>query len=250
LPIICHTAAVAWLSRVAADVCRRYCNQRIGSIDEQRFEDGKVIRSVRDETLTLVVSHRRAGVLLSPWFPGSRHRFSSSIRLDARRTVRTEAWRAHRRRARRRRRYCEAETTLVARIVNSRCVLAVRDLHARQRKVDPRSVVIYGCRYQMIARDKIGRIRSPILIVQGDQHPINRFNREVLIPELQSARKALEVITYPGEAHCFAFGSSARSASAALKAFQDTDTFFRRHLNTQPKPLDPTLTTHVPLISQ
>jgi hypothetical protein len=42
---------VAWLSR-GADVCRRDCNQRIGSVDEQCFEDGKVIRSVRDETLT------------------------------------------------------------------------------------------------------------------------------------------------------------------------------------------------------
>ena len=108
----------------------------------------------------------------------------------------------------------------------------------------------YTTKYQTIARDKIGRIRSPILIVQGDQHPINRFNRDVLIPELESARKALEVFTYPGEPHCFAFGSPPRSASAALKAFQDTDTFFRRHLNTQPKPLDRTLITHVPLISQ
>ena len=45
----------------------------------------------------------------------------------------------------------------------------------------------YTTKYQTIARDKIGRIRSPILIVQGDQHPLNRFNREVLIPELQSA---------------------------------------------------------------
>ncbi len=108
----------------------------------------------------------------------------------------------------------------------------------------------YTAKYQTIARDKIGRIRSPILIVQGDQHPINRFNREVLIPELQSARKALEVSTYPGEPHCFAFGSPPKSASAALKAFQDTDTFFRRHLNTQPKPIDPTLIAHVRLSGQ
>ena len=86
--------------------------------------------------------------------------------------------------------------------------------------------------------------------VQGDQHPINRFNREVLIPELQSARKALEVSTYSGEPHCFAFGSPPRSAPVALKAFQDTDTFFRRHLNMQPKPIDPTLIAHVPLSGQ
>ena len=108
----------------------------------------------------------------------------------------------------------------------------------------------YTTKYQTITRDKIGRIRSPILIVQGDQHPLNRFNREVLIPELQSAGKALEVRTYPGEPHCFAFGSPPRAAQAALKAFQDTDAFFRRHLNTQPKPIDPTMIAHVPLSGQ
>ena len=104
----------------------------------------------------------------------------------------------------------------------------------------------YTTKYQTITRDKIGRIRSPILIVQGDQHPLNRFNREVLIPELRSAGKALEVSTYPGQPHCFAFGSPPRAAQAALKAFQDTDTFFRRHLNTQPKPIDPTLIAKYP----
>ena len=108
----------------------------------------------------------------------------------------------------------------------------------------------YTTKYQTLTREKISRIRSPILIVQGDQHSINRFNRDVLIPELQSAGKALEVITYPGEPHCFAFGSQPASAVSALKAFQDSDTFFRRHINTQPKPLDPTLITHVPLPSK
>ena len=35
--------------------------------------------------------------------------------------------------------------------------------------------------------------------------------------------------------------------ASAAKAFQDMDVFFRRHIATQPKPVDPTLITHVPV---
>lgn len=100
--------------------------------------------------------------------------------------------------------------------------------------------------YQKLTREKISRIRCPILIVQGDQHRINHFNAEVLIPELRSAGKTLEVITYPGEPHCFAFSGNQRPA-AAFKAFQDTNTFYLRHLKTKPKPLDTGQVKHVPL---
>lgn len=108
----------------------------------------------------------------------------------------------------------------------------------------------YTAEYQKLTRAKIDRIRSPILIVQGDQQPINHFNAAVLIPELRAARKTLEVITYPGEPHCFAFyGNGPRTPrpAAALKAFEDSDRFVRRYLRTQPKPVDPSLVTQVPL---
>jgi acetyl esterase/lipase len=108
----------------------------------------------------------------------------------------------------------------------------------------------YTAEYQNRTRAKIGKIRSPILILQGDQAPINNFNAAVLLPELRTAGKTLEVITYPGEPHCFAFyGSGPRTPrpAAALKAFEDTDRFVRRYLHTQPRPLEPKLVKHVPL---
>jgi len=107
--------------------------------------------------------------------------------------------------------------------------------------------------YQKLTRAKIARIRCPILIVQGDRHPINRFNADVLIPELRAAKKMLEVITYAGEPHCFGFyGSGPRTPrpAAALKVFSDTDAFYRRYLPTKPKPIDPRLVKHVPLPDQ
>ena len=92
--------------------------------------------------------------------------------------------------------------------------------------------------------EKIARISSPVLIVQGGPSELNRFNAEVLIPELRAAGTSLEVITYPGEPHCFAFGAS---RAVALKAFQDIDAFIRRYVETPPRAVDDSLVEHVPI---
>jgi dipeptidyl aminopeptidase/acylaminoacyl peptidase len=109
----------------------------------------------------------------------------------------------------------------------------------------------YTATYQQLTREKIRRIRSPILIVQGDPNsPLNRFNSGVFVPELRTAGKSVDVRTYPGEPHCFGFyGSGPRTPrpAAALKVFQDVDAFFRKYLNTKPKPIDPKLVDHVSL---
>ena len=111
---------------------------------------------------------------------------------------------------------------------------------------DPRE---YTPQHQQRTREKIGGIRSPILIVQGDPASrLNQFNAAVLIPELRTAGKSVEVRTYPGEPHCFAFyGSGPRTPrpAAAAKVFQDVDAFFRRHLETKPKLIDSTLVRQV-----
>ena len=110
----------------------------------------------------------------------------------------------------------------------------------------------YTAEFQKILQAKIKRITCPILIAQGDVDrravPINRFNGEVLIPELRKANKRLIVNTYPEQEHCFCSGSGqprpfglaapASWPSAALKGFQDSDAFCRRYLRTQPKPID------------
>jgi dipeptidyl aminopeptidase/acylaminoacyl peptidase len=110
----------------------------------------------------------------------------------------------------------------------------------------------YTPEYQQLTRAKIAKIQCPILILQGQRNFNNQqvnFNNQVLIPELRSAGKAVETITYPGEPHCFAFTGNQRPA-AALKAFHDTDAFYRRHLKTQPKALAPSLVKHAPLAAE
>ena len=119
----------------------------------------------------------------------------------------------------------------------------------------------YTPEFQKILRAKIAKIQCPILIVQGDVDrvlvPINKFNAEVLIPELRAAGKTLTVRIYPGEVHCFCMWSGlpwpaglrqqprGSWSSDALDAFRDVDTFCRRYLKTQPKAIDSRQVTYV-----
>src|SRR5262245_40481403 len=54
----------------------------------------------------------------------------------------------------------------------------------------------YTAEYQKLLRSKIAKMRCPILIIQGDEDrrevPINRFNAQVLIPELRAGKKRLD----------------------------------------------------------
>ena len=104
----------------------------------------------------------------------------------------------------------------------------------------------YTAELQGRTREKIAKINCPILICQGDQHPINKVNNEVFIPELKKAGKKVEVITYPGQPHSFFFGSIA-TGDAGRKVFDEAHAFFKKHLPTQPVPLESSLVKQVPL---
>jgi dipeptidyl aminopeptidase/acylaminoacyl peptidase len=106
----------------------------------------------------------------------------------------------------------------------------------------------YTPELQKRTREKIARIACPVLIVHGDQHPINKINHEIIIPELKEAGKTLEVILYPGQPHGFVFGQDG-SPEATQKCFDDCHAFFKKYLPTEPTPLKPSLVTQVPIQS-
>jgi len=87
---------------------------------------------------------------------------------------------------------------------------------------------------------------------------VNRFNADVLIPELRAAKKTLEVQTYPEQAHCFCAASGLPRPSglpgaaswpvAALKASGDIDSFCRRYLKVKPRAIDSALVTRAAIL--
>jgi dipeptidyl aminopeptidase/acylaminoacyl peptidase len=101
-----------------------------------------------------------------------------------------------------------------------------------------------------LAQERITPIRCPILIVQGEKTSrLNVFNRETLIPELQAAKKALEIKSYPGEPHSFAFYSTAARTprpAVAAQVFEDVNAWLRQQLKTRPVPIDARLVKLVP----
>jgi dipeptidyl aminopeptidase/acylaminoacyl peptidase len=111
----------------------------------------------------------------------------------------------------------------------------------------------YTAEYRRFTQEKIATIRSPILLVQGDENsPLNRWNAEVLVPELRRADKRIGVKGYAGERHCFAWDGRRPDGTwhhvpAAATAFGDADEFFRSHFSTQPHPMSASFVKHVPL---
>ncbi len=63
---------------------------------------------------------------------------------------------------------------------------------------------------------------------------------------MKQAGKDVVVITYPGQPHSFFFGSIA-TGDAGKRVFDDAHAFFKKHLPTQPVPLDESLIKQVPM---
>jgi dienelactone hydrolase len=124
----------------------------------------------------------------------------------------------------------------------------------------------YTADIQKKFRARLAKLDAPILIVQGDvgEGPINvdgpgrnRFNADVLIPELRATRRRFDVKIYHEQAHCFCSASGAPRPgglaapaswpAAALKAFTDIDAFCRHHVRSKPKALDLELVAYEPV---
>jgi dipeptidyl aminopeptidase/acylaminoacyl peptidase len=119
---------------------------------------------------------------------------------------------------------------------------------ADARPIGENPKAFYTPEYQKLTRAKIERISSPMLIIQSDREPtLGRFNNEVFIPELRAAGKDLEVQSFTGEPHCFAFNGQAAQPANVIKALEDAELFVHRHVNTKPKAVDSSLVTRVRL---
>ncbi len=82
-----------------------------------------------------------------------------------------------------------------------------------------------------------------MFIAYGDKSAINKINNEIVIPALKAAGKQVEEILYPGENHGF---SQRGTPEEMKKFFDDCDAFFKRHLPTQPTPLEGSLIKQAP----
>jgi len=92
---------------------------------------------------------------------------------------------------------------------------------------------------QRFTREKINKIRAPILILHGDVHPLKKLNNEIVIPELLAAGKRLDLSYHPGAPHGFYFGAGPKEAT--WHAHEAVKSFFARYQKTPPSPIAATL---------
>jgi dienelactone hydrolase len=99
---------------------------------------------------------------------------------------------------------------------------------------DPKS--LYTAERRKLTREKIAKIRCDTLILHGDQHPLEKFNRQLFVPEMQAMGKSVHLEMYPGQRHGFYFGQGDDPAIGE-KSNRDAEAFLRERVKVKPKPL-------------
>lgn len=116
----------------------------------------------------------------------------------------------------------------------------------QQKMENPRQY--YTPEIQKRTQQKIASVEAPIFIASGGKTVINRINDQIIIPELRQAGKEVEVTLYPDQPHGFSSGKG--TPEAALKFFEDSHAFFKRHVSVQPNPVDESLVQRVPAVQE
>jgi dienelactone hydrolase len=99
-----------------------------------------------------------------------------------------------------------------------------------------------------LAQERLRKISGPIFLAQGGSLQWQKLQNEIMFPDLKAAGKEVEAITYPRQRHCFGFfarGLENDEDAIASRFFTDMDSFFKRHLRTQPVPVDDSLADKV-----
>jgi len=96
----------------------------------------------------------------------------------------------------------------------------------------------FTARQRQLTREKLGKIRCPVLVTHGDVHAMKKLNFEYFLPELMGAGKKVTISIYPGMPHGLFWYSDEGRIEKVQRAFEETERFFRRFLPTQPVPLE------------
>lgn len=92
---------------------------------------------------------------------------------------------------------------------------------------------LFGPELQGPAREKIAKITAPILFFQGTIHPLKHANKDILLPELKAAGKAVTFSEFPGRDHGFYFGQGTTADESTVTQVVDETSAF---INSVTKP--------------
>ena len=101
-------------------------------------------------------------------------------------------------------------------------------------------------RHRQLTREKLAKIRCPVIVTHGDVHPLKKLNFDFFFPELLKAGKKVTISIHPGMPHGLSWYSAEGRIEKLQRTFEEEESFFRRFLPTQPVPLDRSQVQWVP----
>ncbi len=88
-------------------------------------------------------------------------------------------------------------------------------------------------------KEKLEKITCPMLLMQGNVHPVNTGINRSFKPALEAAGKDVTQIEYPGLLHGFYFGRHQETTLELIeKVVGDVTGFFEKHIKVMPKPIE------------
>jgi dipeptidyl aminopeptidase/acylaminoacyl peptidase len=101
-------------------------------------------------------------------------------------------------------------------------------------------------RHRQFTREKLAKIRCPVIVTHGDVSGLKRLNFEFFFPELLGAGKNVTISIHPGMEHGLSWYSAEGRMAKLLSTFKEEEAFFLRYLATKPVPLDRSQVQWVP----
>jgi dipeptidyl aminopeptidase/acylaminoacyl peptidase len=138
----------------------------------------------------------------------------------------------------------EPATVLFTGMMAKESGLADEEKSAKPLMSDPAKY--YTARHRQLTREKLAKIRCPVIVTHGDVSGLKKINFELFFPELMSAGKKVTISIHPGTEHGLSWYSAEGRIEKLQRAFEEEESFLRRFLKTPPVPLERSQVQWVP----
>ena len=131
------------------------------------------------------------------------------------------------------------------------CGLMTKDFRGSEEDKNTKSIMAdpgkyFTAQHRQLTREKLSKIRCPVIVTHGDVSALKKINFEFFFPELMNAGKKVTISIHPGMPHGLSWYSAEGRLEKLQRTFEKDEAFFRRFLLTQPVPMDRSKVQWVP----
>ena len=115
------------------------------------------------------------------------------------------------------------------------CGLMTKDFRGSEEDKNTKSIMAdpgkcFTAQHRQLTREKLSKIRCPVIVTHGDVSALKKINFEFFFPELMNAGKKVTISIHPGMPHGLSWYSAEGRIEKLQRTFEKDEAFFRRFL--------------------